>query len=82
MPENPTDAQLLEAWRPFDGQAGTYEVNGSTITMHTLVAKNPNAMNTQEIINEDFRFDGDALIISFKPAGMPAPYELKFTRLE
>lgn len=83
LPQNPTDAQEIQAFRPFDGEGGTYEVEGSTITYHRIVAKNPNDMNSQESYTQDFRFEGEALIISFKPAAKwPAPIELKFTRLE
>jgi len=46
--QNPTDAEKIaryEQWRPFAANAGTYEINGSTIIFHASVAKNVNIMN-------------------------------------
>ena len=41
--EDPTDAQLVEAWRPWIGNVGSYSVSGETLVLSTIVAKNPNA---------------------------------------
>jgi len=46
--QNPTDAEKIaryEQWRQFAANAGTYEINGSTIIFHASVAKNVNIMN-------------------------------------
>ena len=83
LPQNSTDAQLLEAWRPFTAQAGTYEVTGSTITIHTMVTKSPNLMNRKASRTRNYRFEGDVLILSYRPSSeWPAPIELKMIRLE
>jgi len=42
--EEPTDAELVAVWRLFQSHAGTYELNGSTITYTRHVAKNPPGM--------------------------------------
>ena len=42
--EEPTDAELVAAWQPFQSHAGTYELNGTTITYTRHVAKNPPGM--------------------------------------
>ena len=83
LPEDPTEAQLLEAWRPFNASTGTYEVSGSTITILPIVDKNPNAMNSRRALIQHFRFEGDTLIISSseRPPGL-LPMEKRFTRLE
>jgi hypothetical protein len=42
-PRNATDPEklaLYEQWRPLSASAGTYELNGSTVTLRTIVAKN------------------------------------------
>lgn len=42
-PRNLTDAEKIaryEQWRRFIANAGTYEINGSTLSMHATVAKN------------------------------------------
>jgi hypothetical protein len=42
-PKNLTDAEKIaryEQWRPFIANAGTYEINGSMLSMHATVAKN------------------------------------------
>ena len=42
--ESPTDEELGRAFGPYVSNAGTYEVSGSTVTQHGLVAKNPGTM--------------------------------------
>ena len=56
--------QLRAAWGPFAGEAGTYEVTGSTITMRPIVAKNPAAMAPGAFISYAYKLDGDTLRIT------------------
>ena len=42
----PTAVQFRDVWNPFLAQSGTYEVKGSEITYHPIVAKNPRAMSS------------------------------------
>ena len=42
--EEPTDAELVAVWQPFSSQAGTYELNGTTLTYTIHAAKNPPQM--------------------------------------
>lgn len=63
LPEDPTDEQLLEAWRPFIASGGSYTVSGTTISATTLIAKNPNQMG--EEWDSEFKFDGDKLVRQF-----------------
>lgn len=81
LPQTPTDEQLVAAWRRFSADAGTYEVEGNKITAHIIVAKNPNAMNSNEPLIIEFRFDGDTLVFLGR-SPIYDPMELKFTRLE
>jgi hypothetical protein len=84
LPENPTDAQLLEAWRPFDAGVGTYEVDGNTMTTHSLVTKNPNR-KPSDFWSGEFRIEGDDLFITGKAnqdGPIENPYTLKLVRVE
>ncbi len=42
--EQPTTEEKVSVYDSFFANAGTYEVNGSTLTTHPSVAKNPNFM--------------------------------------
>ena len=62
IPQDPTDADLVAAWGPLAAQAGTYEVNGSTITYHIVVAKARNGMLPENATySREFRIDGNTL---------------------
>ena len=63
LPDDPTDEQLLEAWRPFRASAGSYAISGSTISSTTLLAKNPNSMGDEW--DSEFKMDGDKLVRVF-----------------
>jgi hypothetical protein len=58
-PQNLTDAEKIaryEQWRPLFANAGTYEIKGSTLTVHPIVAKNPNQMNGSHAV--EFKLEG------------------------
>jgi hypothetical protein len=65
LPEDATDEQLLEAWRPLRASAGSYSVSGSTITSTTTISKSPNAMNAERVNTSEFELDGDKLVRVF-----------------
>jgi hypothetical protein len=84
LPENPTDAQLLEAWRPFAASFGTYEVNGNTITSHALVAKTPN-LKPDDFMTLEYKMEGENLFFTPKAnqdGPIENPYTIKFERVE
>ena len=72
----PTDADkiaLFDEWRPFVAQSGTFEVKGTTVTRHALVAKNVDTMSPGNSDSREFTIEGDTLwLISRAPAGQPA----------
>jgi hypothetical protein len=74
-PAKLTDAEKIarfEQWNPFTAQAGTYDVNGTTMTRRPLVAKNVGVMTGSPIVQE-FVLDGDTLVLITKSAeGQPA----------
>lgn len=93
---NPTDVEKLSAFDSFIANAGTYEVAGSTLTVHPMVAKVPNFM-AGGFSKYQFRIDGNTLWLTSKstdlnfrigdkvvPAPMPSPGEmrLKLVRVE
>jgi len=65
LPEDPTDEQLLEAWRPVRASAGTYTVSGSTITSTTTISKSPNAMNEMRANTSAFTLEGNKMVRVF-----------------
>jgi hypothetical protein len=74
-PANPTDAEKLaryQEWAPFAAQAGTYEVKGSTLVRHPMVAKNLVALTPPDQAAE-FKLSGDTLVITTRSQpGQPA----------
>jgi Lipocalin-like domain len=83
-PSNLTDAEKIaqyEQWRPFIANAGTYEVKGSTLTLHAMVAKDPDAMNNA--ITWEFKLEGANTfwLIPTADRATTSP-RVKFTRLE
>lgn len=56
--------ELRAVWGPFVGEAGTYEVTESAITMRPIAAKNPAAMVPGAFITYSYRLDGDTLWVT------------------
>src|ERR1700722_14775735 len=54
-----TDKQSADAFRPFVGRAGTYEIKGNEITFKVIAAKSPNAMRAGRFQVLTFRMEGD-----------------------
>ena len=79
LPEEPSDAELVEAYDPFIANSGRYEVRGDTIIDRAFVAKYPNYMHAFPD-NEDrvrYRIEGDKLIVSdfeFPEEGLQATF--------
>ena len=85
-PSNLTDAEKIaryDEWVPFIANAGTYEVKGSTLTLHVMVAKNPNQMTTESTIIWELKFEGTNTFWLIPPADRATTAaRVKFTRLE
>jgi hypothetical protein len=75
-PAKLTDAEKLarfEQWNPFTANAGTYEINGTTLTRRAIVAKNVTVMTTDAPFVSEFTLDGNTLVLITKSAeGQPA----------
>jgi hypothetical protein len=78
LPENPTDAQLVAAWRPVTAIAATYNVQGNIITSHDIVGKDPN-IKPDNIFIREYKIEGDTLIIT---SDQDPNAIIKLTRLE
>jgi hypothetical protein len=77
--------ELRSVWGPVVCEAGTYDVSGSTITMHPLVSKSPAAMAAGAFIVSTFTIDGDTLTIAQQrnqAGAYPNPVTFKLTRVE
>lgn len=67
--ENATDEERLAAYTPFIANAGRYEVQGSVITFTPTVAKSPNRM-APDLIVQEIEWDGDSFwLIADSEAG-------------
>jgi hypothetical protein len=85
-PRNPTDAEKIaryEEWRPFIANAGTYEVKGSTLTMHAMVAKSVEVMTTTPTTTWEVKLEGPSTLWLIPPADRATTSpRIKFTKLE
>jgi len=85
-PLNLSDAEKIakyEEWRPLTANAGTYEVSGSVLTRHPIVAKNVEVLTRQTRIPLELRFE-DENTLWLMPMGERATVEprTKLVRVE
>ena len=70
-----TDAEKLAAFSNFIADSGSYEVKGSRIFTHNIVAKVPRAMRLDRKpssgISYKFSFDGEDLLLTLSMAWAP-----------
>jgi len=84
LPQNPTDAQVVSALNSLWASAATYEADEDTVTLHYIVAKDPNTKPGDTLV-AGYRFEADTLVMTVmgdKNGPLENPYTLKFTRLE
>lgn len=88
QPQDVTKAsanELVAAWDPFTGQAGTYELAGGNLTVRPSVAKNPTVMASGSFTTYSYKLDADTLTLINRTtnAGPVAnPTTIKLTRVE
>ncbi len=78
-----TDAQKVATWTPLIANAGTYEIKGTTITIHPIVGKNP--FPPGAFTTFDYRIEGNTLTVTLKTTSdgpVANPYTLKLVRVE
>jgi lipocalin-like protein len=61
-----TDKQRADAYEPFTGQAGTYEIKRDEMTVRPAVSMNPNLMRAGSFTTVTFVREGNTLSITFK----------------
>ena len=81
-----TQAEKVAAFAEWDlitANAGTYSIQGTTLTRRPLIAKNVNVMTNPPVVGE-FQIKGDTLVLTNKSgAGQPASEtRLTLTRVE
>ena len=85
-PRNLTDAEKIaryEQWDPFIANAGTYEVKGTTLTMHAMVAKNVDVMTTAAALTWELKLEGANTFWLIPPPDRAATSpRVKATRVE
>ncbi len=80
-----TADELRTTWGPFVGEAGTYEVSGTTLTMRPLASKNPAAMVAGAFIVYTYKLDGNTLWVAQERnqnGPYPTPATFKLVRVE
>ena len=87
MGREPSDAEkigLFEQWKWFTGISGSYEVKGSTIIMHPIVAKATWQMNRQTQQEPEFKLEGPNTLwlIPTSAGARKVGLRQKLTRLE
>ena len=85
IPGKPTLEELQAAWGPFVANAGSYEVSGTTLTLHAIVAKNPRAQADGNFTRLTVRLDGNTLWLTpveTEAGKIGAPVTSKFVRIE
>jgi hypothetical protein len=84
--DDPTDAELLAAYRSIIANSGRYEMNGDKITYRAYVAKNPNYMGgwPENETTVTVRIEGDTLTWTWpSPDDPPLPGgQMTFRRVE
>ena len=84
-PGKPTLEELQAEWGPFAANAGTYEVAGSTVTLHAIVAKSPRAQAAKNFTRLTIKLDGNNLWltpIDNEGGKIPNPVTSKYVRVE
>lgn len=84
-PGKPTVEELQAEWGPFAANAGTYEVSGTIVTLHAIVAKNPRAQSAKNFTRLTFKLDRNTLWLTpmeTETGPIPNPVTSKYERVE
>ena len=82
---NATDAEKAAVWQLFTANSGTYEIKGTTFTIHPIVAKNPGVMNASSFTTFEFKIEGNSLWVTSKASAagpIANPTQTKLVRVE
>ena len=85
-PEHLTDAEKIaryEQWNPFTANSGTYEVKGSMLVFHPIVAKNVEVMTSGTPVTWELKVEApNSLWLTPTSERAMTNTRVKFTRLE
>ena len=84
-PGKPTLEELQAEWGPFVANAGTYEISGTTVILHAIVAKSPRAQAEKNFTKLTFKLDGTNLWLTpleTEAGQIPNPVVSKYVRIE
>jgi hypothetical protein len=83
---NLTDAEKIARfteWSPLLANSGTYEIKGSTLIRHPIVAKSAEVMNSQDPLTNEFKIDGNnTLFLNPTPDHAATEPRAKLKRVE
>lgn len=83
LPAKATDAQVAAAYNPYTANSGTYDVKGTTLTRHVVVAKNPNVMTSTTPVQEELKWEGPGTVsVTGTAAGGSGKVVTKLQRIE
>jgi hypothetical protein len=85
IPGKPTMEELQARWGPFAANAGAYELSGTVLTLHAMVAKDPRAQNKQNFTRITVKLDGNNLWltpIDTEAGQIPNPVTSKYIRIK
>ena len=80
-----TADELRAVWGPFVAEAGTYEVDGNSVTMRPIASKNPAIMGAGVFIRYTFIISGSTLTLTQdrnQNGTFPNPFTIKAVRVE
>lgn len=77
--------ELRAVWGPFVGEAGTYEVAGTVVTMRPIASKNPAAMVPGAFITYSLKLEGNTMWLTQErnqSGPFANPVTIKIVRVE
>ena len=81
-----TPEQVVDTYiKQFTASGGTYDMKGSTLTMKTTIAKNPNIMTRGDWISYTVAFNGQTMILTATATNqgpIKNPMVMTLTRIE
>ena len=80
LSESRSESELAAAYRSLRAAAGTYTLQGSTLTRRGVVSKNPNRMDV--VTTRDVRLEGDMLWLTSNNPDGTVTTTVKYSRLE
>jgi hypothetical protein len=82
----PTAEEMQAQWGPFNASSGTYELTGTTLVRHAIVAKNPAFQGSKTaVLRSTIKLDGTNLWLTTTETAagkVSDPNTVKYVRVE